>query len=117
MWSIPVFQCVIVLGALGASFWAWTQRKNHLRKISRLQTSHTDEINRLQRIHSDELSCLETGYAREISVLQTTTEALVESAYRSGRASARPHVFKGEEQTGSWFWKTKRDLAIAVGCA
>ena len=72
------------------------------------------EINRLQRIHSDELARLETAHAREISVLQTTTEALVESACRSGRASARPHVFEGEEQTGSWFWKTKRDIAIAV---
>ncbi len=49
-----------------------------------------------------------------ISLLQTTTETLVESAYRSGRASARPHVFKGEEQTSSWFWKTKRDVAFAV---
>ena len=102
-----------ILGALGASS-VWTQGMNHAREISRLQMSHTDEITRLQRIHSDELARLETGHAREISVLQTTTEARVESAYRSGRASARPHVFKGEEQTGSWFWKTKRDLAFAV---
>ena len=48
MWSIPVLLCVIVLGALGASFWVWTQGKNHSTDISRLQTSHTDEIERLQ---------------------------------------------------------------------
>ena len=114
MWPIPVLLCVITLGALGTSFSIWMQAKNHSTEMSRLQTSHANEINRLQRIHSDELARLETAHAREISVLQTTTEALVESAYRSGRASARPHVFKGEEQTGSWFWKTKRDIAIAV---
>jgi hypothetical protein len=95
--------------------------ESYLREISRLETRHaeqetrrTDEVNRLQRIHTDELARLEAAHTRELSVLQTTTEALVESAYRSGRASARPHVFKGEEQTGSWFWKTKRDLALAV---
>jgi hypothetical protein len=44
MWSIPVLLCVIVLGALGASFWVWTQRKNHSTDISRLQTGRTDEI-------------------------------------------------------------------------
>jgi hypothetical protein len=114
MWSIPVLLCVIMLVGFGASLSIWTQRKNHSREISRLQTSHADETTRLQRIYSDELTRLEAGHAREISILQTTTDALVESAYRSGRASARPHVFKGEEQTGSWFWKTKHDLAIAV---
>ena len=62
------------LGALGASFWVWTQRKNHSTDISRLQTGRTDEIDRLQRIHSDELSRLETEHARVISLLQTTTE-------------------------------------------
>jgi hypothetical protein len=82
--------------------------------VFRLLTSHGNEINRLQRIHSDELARLESAHAVEISVLQTTTEARVQSAYRSGRASARPHVFKADEQTGSWFWKTKRDIALAV---
>jgi hypothetical protein len=61
MWSIPVLLCVIVLGALGASFWVWTQRKNHSTDISRLQTGRTDEIDRLQRIHSDELSASRNG--------------------------------------------------------
>ncbi len=100
--------------AFAASFSIWTQGKNHSMEILRLQTSHADEITRLQQIHSDELARLEAGDAWDISVLPTTTGALVKSAYRSGGASARRHVFKEEEQTGSWFWKTKRGLAIAV---
>lgn len=42
------------------------------------------------------------------------TEKLIDSAYRCGRASARPRVFKGEEHTGRWFWKMTREWAVAV---
>jgi hypothetical protein len=103
MVSIPVMVSIVILGALGASVFACTQRENHSREISRLQQNHSDQLARL-----------ETAHAREVSILRETIEARLESAYRSGRSSARPHVFKGEEQTGSWFWKTKRDLTVAV---
>jgi hypothetical protein len=125
MSSIPVLLYICLLCALASFFSVWAQRANHSRETSRLQTNHADEISRLQRIHSDAISRLEqsyreeisrqeTSHAKEISRSQESNEARVESAYQSGRASTRPHVFKGEEQTGSWFWRTKHELALAV---
>src|SRR5215475_10581704 len=90
------------------------QRMNHLQEISRLQTTHTDKISRLEEAHSTKVAAIETAHAKAISLLEGMTEKLVESAYRSGRASTRPHVFKGEEHTGRWFWKMTRALTVAV---
>ena len=110
MWSSLIAICTI----LGSVAVFWMQRRNHLQEISRLQTTHTDEISRLEQNHSNEVSAIETAHSKAISLLESMTDKLVESAYRSGRASARPHVFEGEEHTGRWFWKMTRKLTVAV---
>lgn len=111
MWLTLVLVCTIISSGV-ALF--WMQGQNHSKEIAHLRTSHADEISRLQQDHSSEVSRLEIAHAKAISVLQSMAEKLVESAHLSGRASARPHVFKGQEHTGRWLWKMTRELAVAV---